>query len=128
LRLTRQLRYRFDNDPEMTQLRIVDTASPSHAPWAVVRSQQMNTNNYKDYAIAARFTDPTTGKLTIVVAGIARGGTIVAGEFLTNPNNLDQIERASRAAGNKTNMEFVLSTQIIDGDPGIPRLEASYFW
>ncbi len=128
LRLTKQLRYRFDNDAAMTELRIVDTASPSHAMWSLVRSQQMNTNNYKDYAIVARFTDPTTGRLTIIVAGIARGGTIVAGEFLTNPNDLDQIERAARAAGNKTNMEFVLSTQIIDGDPGIPRMEASYFW
>jgi hypothetical protein len=128
LRLTKQLRYRFDNDAAMTQLRIVDTAAPSHAPWTVVRSQQISTNNYKDYAIVARFIDPTTGKLTIVVAGIARGGTIVAGEFLTNPSDLDEIERAARAAGNKTNMEFVLSTQIIDGDPGIPRMEASYFW
>jgi hypothetical protein len=128
LRLTKQLRYHFDNDAEMTQLRIVDSASPSHAPWTIVRSQQMNTNNYKDYAIVARFIDSTTGKLTIVIAGIARGGTIVAGEFLTNPANLDQIQRAARAAGGKTNMEFVLSTDIIDGDPGIPQMEASYFW
>jgi hypothetical protein len=128
LRLTKQLRYHFDNDAAMTDLRIVDSTSPSHTQWTLVRSQQMNTNNYKDYAIVARFSDPITGKLTIIVAGIARGGTIVAGEFLTDPANLDQIERAARAAGNKTNTEFVLSTQIIDGDPGIPRMEASYFW
>ena len=128
LRLTRPLRYHFDNDPAMTVFRIVDTASTPHAPWTVNRLQQMNTNNYKDYALVARFTDPTTGKMTIVAAGIARGGTIAAGEFLTDPGNLAQLELAARRAGNKANMEFVLSTQIINGEPGMPTLEASYFW
>jgi hypothetical protein len=33
-----------------------------------------------------------------------------------------------RAAGNKENMEIVLSTQIIDGEPGTPKIEAAYFW
>jgi hypothetical protein len=31
-------------------------------------------------------------------------------------------------AGDKKNMEVVLSTHIIDGDPGSPKVEASYFW
>lgn len=128
LRLTRQLRYHFDNNEDMTEFRIVDSGAKPHAAWVVNRAQQLNTNNYKDYAIVARFTDPTTGKLTVIAAGIARGGTIAAGEFLTNPNDLDQLESVARAAGNKANMEFVLSTQIIGNDPGIPKIEASYFW
>jgi hypothetical protein len=128
LRLTRQLRYHFDNDALMSQFRIVDSGLPAHAPWVVNRPQQMSTNNYKDYAIVARFTDPTTGKLTIVVAGIARGGTVAAGEFLTNPNNLEQLRQAAHAGGDKSNLEIVLSTEIIDGNPGVPRMEASYFW
>ena len=128
LRLTRPLRYHFDNNADMTLLRIVDTASNPHAPWMVDRLEQMRTNNYKDYGLVARFTDPTTGKLTIVAAGIARGGTIAAGEFLTDPVNLAQLEQLARAAGNKVNMEFVVSTQIINGEPGMPKLEASYFW
>lgn len=128
LRLTKQLRYHFDNDAIMSQFRIVDSGSPAHAAWIVNRPQQMSTNNYKDYAIVARFTDPTTGKLTIIVAGIARGGTVAAGEFLTNQANLEQLRQAALAAGNKSNMEIVLSTEIIDGNPGVPRMEASYFW
>ena len=128
LRLTRPLRYHFDNNADMTLLRIIDTASNPHAPWMVDRLEQMRTNNYKDYGLVARFTDPTTGKLTIVAAGIARGGTIAAGEFLTDPANLAQLEQLARAAGNKVNMEFVVSTQIINGEPGMPKLEASYFW
>ena len=128
LRLTRPLRYHFDNDSGMTQFRIVDSDSHPHAPWTVDRVEQIHTNNYKDYALIARFIDPTTGKLTIVAAGIARGGTIAAGEFLTDSANLAQLEHQARAAGNRPNMEFVVSTQIINGEPGMPKLEASYFW
>jgi len=38
------------------------------------------------------------------------------------------LQRAAKAAGDKKNMEVVLSTQIIDGEPGSPKMEAVYFW
>jgi hypothetical protein len=125
LRLTANLRYHFANNPEMTDFGIVDSTKPGQPGWVVDRMQQMTTNNYRDYAIVARFIDGTTGKLAVVAAGVARGGTRVAAEYLTDPADLAQLERA---AGNKKNMEVVLSTQIIDGEPGTPKVEASYFW
>jgi hypothetical protein len=125
LRLTAPLRYHFANNPDMTDFAIVDSTKPGQPGWVVNRFQQMTTNNYLDYAIVARFTDGTTGKLAVVAAGVARGGTRVATEYLTDPADLAQLERA---AGNKKNMEVVLSTRIIDGEPGTPRVEASYFW
>jgi hypothetical protein len=128
LRLTKPLRYRFANNPEMTEFRIVDSTDSTHPLWVVNRLQQMTTNDYRDFAIVARFTDSTTGKLAIVAAGVSRGGTRVAGEFLTEPANLASLERAAAREGNKKNMEVVLSTQIIDGQPGTPKIEASYFW
>jgi hypothetical protein len=128
LRMTKSLRYHFANNPEMTEFRIVDSTNPSRPGWTVNRLQQMTTNNYRDFAIVARFNDSTTGKLAIVAAGVSRGGTRVAGEFLTEPANLAQLERTAAREGNKKNMEVVLSTQIIDGEPGTPKVEASYFW
>jgi DNA-binding winged helix-turn-helix (wHTH) protein len=128
LRLTRPLRYHFANDAQMTQFQIVDSSNPSAPPWAIDRTQQLETNNYKDYAIAARFNDGTTGMPAVIVAGIGRGGTIAAGEFLTKQEHLAPLLDAMRSAGNKTNFEVVLSTQIIDGHPGTPKIEASYFW
>jgi hypothetical protein len=128
LRLTRPLRYHFANNPEMTQFRIVDSNAPMEMRWMVDRSQQKPTDNFRDYAIVARFTNISTGRLAIVAAGIGRGGTIAAGEFLTNPDDLALLERAAQAAGNKKNLELVLSTQIVDGEPGRPKMEASYFW
>jgi hypothetical protein len=126
LRLTRSLRYHFFNNPEMTEFGIADSQTPSQIKWKVDRSQQIGANNsYRDYAIVARFTDPTTGKLAIVAAGVAMGGTIAAGEFLTDPDDIAQV---MRGAGNRKNIEIVLSTQIINGEPGNPRLEAAYYW
>jgi hypothetical protein len=128
LRLTNALRYHFANDSAMTKMSIVDSKSSTQTQWVLDRSVQMATNNYRDYAIVARFTDPNTGKLAVIVAGIGRGGTIAAGEFLTDPAYLSQLQGAATAAGDKENMEIVLSTQIIDGQPGSPKIEATYFW
>jgi len=128
LRLTNPLRYHFSNNDEMTEVRIVDSTAPQQSSWEVSRAVQISTNNYRDYAIVARFTDTNTGKLTVIVAGLARGGTIAAGEFLTDSGDVAQLMRAAKAAGDKKNMEVVLSTQIIDGEPGKPKMEASYFW
>lgn len=128
LRLTRPLRFHFANDDKMTQLGVVDSHSPDSTRWFINRTAQMATNNYTDYALIARFTDPTTGRLAIVLAGVGRGGTIAAGEFLTDPGNLAELRRKAKAAGDKKNMEAVLSTQIIGGEPGSPKMEAAYFW
>ena len=58
----------------------------------------------------------------------ARGGTIVAGEFLTNPEYLDELAKVAPKGSSQKNVEIVLGTQIIDGQPGTPKIEAAYFW
>jgi hypothetical protein len=128
LRLTRNLRYHFANNSDMTEFRVIDSQDLNGHHWVVNRIEQMATNNYRDYAIVARFTDVTTGQLEVVVAGVARGGTIAAGEFLTDPSDQAQLQRIVQDSGAKKNMEIVLSTQIINGESGTPRVEAAYYW
>jgi hypothetical protein len=128
LRLTKPLRFHFANNADMTRFWIADDNAPDRIEWVIDRAQQQATNNYRDYAIIARFTDSTTGKIAIVAAGVGRGGTIAAGEFLIDPTHLSQIMNAARASAGKKNMEFVLSTEIIGGQPGSPKMEAAYFW
>lgn len=123
LRMTRDLRFRFDNDPEMKHFWIEDTQSPTHTRWTIDRNQQEATNNYRDYAIVARYQDPATGKIAIIAAGIANGGTVAAGEFLTQSSNLALLRN-----WDGRNMEAVLSTEIIDGKSAPPKLEALHFW
>ncbi|MGC2639440.1 MAG: hypothetical protein WA294_19805 [Acidobacteriaceae bacterium] len=128
LRLTHPLRYHFANNANMTRLWIEDSMAPGQSRWVVDRNVQMATNNYRDYAIIARFTDSNTGNMEVVIAGIARGGTRVAGEFLTNNADLSELMHAATHANDKKNLEAVLSTQIIGGEPGTPKMEAVYFW
>jgi len=128
LRLTKPLRFHFANNAEMTRFWIADSSDPNRTDWVIDRAQQQATNNYRDYAIVTRFTDTTTGKIAIVAAGVGRGGTIAAGEFLIDRMHLAQVVNAAHAASGKKNMEFVLSTEIIDGQPGTPKMEAAYFW
>src|SRR6202000_3006522 len=84
LRLTNPLRYHFANDPNMTQFRIVDSQSPGQSSWGIDRGKQMATNNYRDYAIVARFTDSNTGKLAVIIAGVGRGGRDGGGGLVTH--------------------------------------------
>jgi hypothetical protein len=54
LRLTSALRFHFVNDPSMSQLWIEDREHPEKREWLLDRVQQ-KTEDYKDYAIVARF-------------------------------------------------------------------------
>ena len=126
LRLTNALRIRYTNDADMTHLSIVDSTAPDMRRWMVDRGVQMATSNYRDYAIVARFTDAVAGKPTLIAAGIARGGTIAAGESLTSPSLLNAVDERRPSAKTK-NVEVVLGAQIISGEPGTPGIEAAYF-
>jgi hypothetical protein len=127
LRLLRPLRFHFANNPNMTLFSIVDAGQGNQPRWVIDRGRQFASNNYTDYAIVARFTDATTGRPTLVAAGIAHGGTMVAGEFLTNADLLRAV-RNQRPSSQVDNVEVVLSTQITNGEPGPPHIEAVYFW
>jgi hypothetical protein len=128
LRLTHDLRYRFGNDAGMRHFWIEDTQSSPHRRWEIDRELQLKTNTYRDYAIVARYTDANTGKLVVISSGIARGGTVAAGEFLTAPSSIELIKSRAPANWDSQNMEFVLSTEIIDGRSSPPKVEAAYFW
>ncbi len=128
LRLTKGLRYHFGNDPQMNKFWIADRNNPNNRTWMVDRDQQMSTNNYEDYALVARFIDSDAGHVAVVAAGIGRGGTIATGEFLTEPQYLDDLARHAPRGWSGRNIELVLATQVIGGRSGPPRVVASYFW
>jgi hypothetical protein len=59
LRLTSALRFHFVNDSSMSKLWIEDREQPEKREWLLDRTQQ-KTEDYKDYAIVARFIPPDT--------------------------------------------------------------------
>lgn len=128
LRVTHDLRYRFGNDAGMRHFWIEDAQSAQHTRWEIDRELQLKTNTFRDYAIVARYTDANTGKLVVISAGIARGGTVAAGIFLTSPSSMELIQSRAPAGWDRKNMELVLSTEVINGHSSPPKVEAAYFW
>ena len=128
LRLTTPLRFHFANNPDMTQFWIEDRAQLGKQEWMLDRGVQQRTGTYKNYAIVARFIDPNTAQFAVIVAGIARGGTGAAGEFLVDANRLNEIANHVPKDWNRKNIEIVLETQIIEGRSGPPRIAAVHVW
>jgi hypothetical protein len=128
LRLTSPLRFHFANDAAMTQFWIEDRTNPGKHGWVLDRSQQQQTGTYKDYAIVARFVDPNTDQFVVVAAGIGRGGTVAAGEFLVDAHRVDDMLKLVPSDWNRKNLEIVLETQVIQGRSGPPRISAVHEW
>jgi hypothetical protein len=128
LRLTSPLRFHFANDRDMTQFWIEDRANPSNRGWMLDRSVQQQTGTYKDYAIVARIVDPNSDQFVVVAAGIGRGGTVAAGEFLVDANRMEDLLRQVTQNWKQKNMEIVLETQVIQGRSGPPRITAVHVW
>jgi hypothetical protein len=82
----------------------------------------------EDAAIVARLLNSKTGQFTIAVAGIGGTGTQAAGEFVTNPQLLEEGLRSVPAGWQKKNLEVVLQTTVTDSIPGPPRVVAAYSW
>jgi hypothetical protein len=127
LRLTSPLRFHFANDPQMNQLWIEDRFHPEKRVWMLDRSQQFQVGVYKDYAIVARLIDPNTDQYAVVAAGIGRGGTVAAGEFLVDNQQMEDA-MAQVPDWKRKNLEIVLETQVIQGRSGPPRITAVHVW
>jgi hypothetical protein len=128
LRVTGPLRFHFANNAEMSKFWIEDRTDPSHRVWMLERTVQQETGAYKDYAIIARFTDPDTDRPVVVAAGLARGGTVAAGEFLVSPQSIRELAHQAPKGWQDKNIEVVLETQVIDGRSGPPRIVAVHVW
>ena len=127
LRLTAPLRFHFMNDQSMTHHWIEDRLSPGKREWRLDRSEYQN-DSYKDYAIVARFRDPTTDQLAVVAAGIGRGGTVAAGEFLVDPRRMEEMVSQTPRDWKEKNIEVILETEVIQGRSGPPHVLAVHVW
>ena len=127
LRLTAPLHFHFANDAAMNKLWIEDRSNPGKHDWMLDRTIQ-HTGTYSDYAIVARFVDPDIEQLVVVAAGIGRGGTVAAGEFLVDSQRMDEMLKQVPRGWQRKNIEIVLETQVIGDRSGPPRISAIYVW
>lgn len=123
-RLVAPLRYSFFA-PTQLESEIRDSKDPSHV-WKF-DNMQLVSGDSRDYAIVASYFDSTIGQHVLVVAGIGKAGTQAAAEFVTSDQDLKSWLREERVPRGK-NVELVLSTEILDGQPGPPHVVASSIW
>ena len=62
------------------------------------------------------------------IAGIGYWGSMTAGELVTSREQIDKIRASAPHSCQHKNLEIVLSTDVIDGLPGPPKVLATYFW
>ena len=125
-RLVQNLRYTVER-PAHDVILIRDHDNPSRNDWSVNYSTPyLNIN--KDFALVLRVSDPKTDQMTVTVAGISAFGTLAAGEFLTNPNEIRKIEAVAPKGWKNKNLELVLSVDVIRGKPGHADIVAAHFW
>ena len=125
-RLVGKLRFTVEH-PSPTVIAIVDHSNPSNRDWSMDYSKPF-LDVTKDYALALRVTDPKTDQMVVAVAGITVFGTMAAGEFLTNPEELRRIEVIAPPGWKHKNLELVLATDVVRGKPGRATIIASQFW
>lgn len=128
LRLTTPLRFHFANDPQMAHTWIEDRANPTKRQWLLDCTEQHHTGIFKDYAIVARLIDPNTDQYVAVAAGLARGGTVAAGEFLVDAQRMNEVLSQAPRGWERKNIEIVLETQVIGSQSGPPRVDAIHVW
>jgi hypothetical protein len=123
-RLVTPLRYNFFASTQL-ESEIRDSKDPSHV-WKFDNMQPVSGDS-RDYAIVASYYDPTIGQHVLVVAGIGKAGTQAAAEFLTSDQDLKSWLTEEKVPRGK-NVELVLSTEILDGQPGPPHVVATAIW
>jgi hypothetical protein len=122
LRLIQPLRFHFAPIPDE---RILDRLQPNLS-WA--RDQAQPYSSADDYAIVARFHDPTIDGWVMAVAGVGRNGTEAAAQFVTSPHYMELLREQLGHAFAKKNLELVLKVNVIDGKSGAPSILAVHSW
>jgi len=110
--------------PEVTPS-IIDRR-PKQGQWS--RDQSQPYSSADDYALIARFRDPTTDSWLVVLAGLGRNGTEAASQFATSPHYMQLLK--DQLGGNLVNhnLEVVLKVRVIDGKTGAPSIVAAHSW
>jgi len=121
-RLAEPLRFHFAPHPDE---RIVDAQDPKRS-WSRDRSKPFGDS--PDYALVARFRNPSTDSIVVMIAGLQRFGTDAASQFATSADLLEDFNRQIGWNWRNKNIEVVLRVDVVNGRAGAPIVVATHLW
>jgi len=127
LRLTANLRFSFMRDDGDHTNWIQDRKNPGMRDWKIDTASPFALVT-EDWAVISRFRHPDTEHWIVTAPGLSRWGTIAAGEFLTDPVHLEGLAKLAPEDWRSKNLQVVIATKVINGQPGPPRIVATEFW
>jgi hypothetical protein len=120
LQVTRNLRYTLEFGD-----RVVDHKDKSKV-WQ--RKLDSTSVHQDDYAVLSRLTSSETGNVVLVIAGVGGSGNQAAGDFISDPEQLDKLLKNAPSGWERMNLQAVLHTETINGVPKGADVQAVYFW
>jgi len=126
LRSLAPLRYRFAGTNQ-EQYWIVDSKNPEMKDWGLDLKAWL-ADTKRDFAIIARIHDESTGQVEVIVAGIGMSGTAAAGEFLVDPRQMEKLRQRVGSGFRDHDFEAVLSTDVVNGIAGTPKILTVAVW
>lgn len=129
LRLVHGLRFSQRVDDKDRQIYIHDARNPGARTWVwkftpiVGQAGAYGSSIVHDYALISRFRDPQTGRIVVMVGGLESYATQVAGEFLTDSEQLRKLSQRVNFSSPRP-FQIVLETTVTDGTPGTPQVLA----
>ncbi|HEV2322721.1 MAG TPA: hypothetical protein VGS10_02100 [Terracidiphilus sp.] len=122
MRLLAPLRFHFSTGPGEA----IEDALHPQMEWK--RDTSLPYSSADDYAIVARFRDPTIDGWVVALAGIGRNGSEAAAQFATSPHYMQLLrDRIGKNFAGR-NIEAVLKVNVIDGKTGAPSILAVHSW
>jgi hypothetical protein len=126
LRAIARLRYQF-RGTDQEQYWITDTKNPGSRTWELDLNTQYPAVK-RDFALIARVHDDSTRQVQVIVAGIGMSGTAAAGEFMVDPNRIEELRKRVGPGFRDHDFEAVLGTDVVNGIPGSARILAVEVW
>jgi len=96
--------------------------------WSISSDRPWFENTPVSYAIVTRIYDRHSGRFLVSIAGMTHLGTSAAGEFITRPAYLRDLQTKAPSGWEKMNLQAVIQTNIVNQTAAPPKLLAVYFW
>ncbi len=126
LRAIEKLPYRFAGSDEESYW-ISDVRDPGNRSRSLDLKVQYAAVT-RDYALIARLHNDQTGEPEVIVAGIGMSGTAAAGEMIGDEQLMQEVRRRVGAGYKDHDFEVVVSTDVVNGNAGSPKILAVSVW